>query len=717
MFSDFVSQTISILFLFSSAKAWALQKEGSDASGYTASEDREDEHHTEPRQNQAAEVLDCDDGGDELTFWRLFRRVFAHNGPLAEETVAMAYVKWREWETFVDEMEASQYSGGKLAVTLPDEHWSDGSQVRTDIHSKSDLLKALQRAHYAQIFGGAFAPGEDTLASFLACPVGFVLVHYVMFLVHKTRSPDWAALDYWSSMSNAFGEILGTPSYALDHLESSRWSISSFDIAVNLNTEPGVWHRSYRQYCEAWPVPAPVFRTWREEWPGHVQIEAGGAHSLCQEGTHGGKLRIALIGEHAPSNLEHLSALKAALLDACNRWSDASEPSLEVAHFFTYLWNLDGTMDGDAVRSSLRMTWDAFWGSPLTVSQGRDAAEGPRWTVDRAVAMLGMYADKEPYLRQSQLRICSEPLWLCVLLHAATRGHSLLIRASAAGRALGFLVDFCQVFGREEVGRYWPHVRKLAVDATGTGSVSAASRITAEVLAAQAGLRSPYVPFLALHLFEKTSYSPEFFEILLYRSSLTGAPGFHRVLRLIAAELGVARRFVRMTQWSADYSQISKFLAVVMLPHIPCALRLADVYALGMPIFIPDQPLIHKFVWPLDPLPDLEGLVDVDAPERERPPYSPFEFQMHFPPRFDQFHAERRYWLQFSEWEVRPHLLRFASTRELVEQALSFSAEDALAVSRRMLEHHGAMALEALAYWKAAMLSVVPAGEKAEPVL
>merc|ERR1712194_371303 len=99
---------------------------------------------------------------------------------------------------------------------------------------------------------------------------------------------------------------------------------------------------------------------------------------------------------------------------------------------------------------------------------------------------------------------------------------------------------------------------------------------------------------------------------------------------------------------SLEYTEIAKFRAVVMLPHIPNALRLSDMYAMGIPLFIPDEPLIHKFVWPDDPLPLLDVAVDTEATNRSTPPFSPFPFQSDRR-KFWQFRDEFHYWLQFTE--------------------------------------------------------------------
>ncbi|CAD7945524.1 unnamed protein product [Amoebophrya sp. A120] len=59
------------------------------------------------------------------------------------------------------------------------------------------------------------------------------------------------------------------------------------------------------------------------------------------------------------------------------------------------------------------------------------------------------------------------------------------------------------------------------------------------------------------------------------------------------------RKFVTMDSGrNLAYQEIANFAAVVLLPHVPNALRLSDMQAMHVPIFVPADPYIHKIVWP-----------------------------------------------------------------------------------------------------------------------
>ena len=569
-----------------------------------------EEKDTDPL--KAASFLDCENSeGDE--FWRSFRSAYRKTGPLSPETGSLAYLKWKDWETFIDGMDENEAFNGRIFVPLAGEWRADGSAFFTQIREKRDWVTALQKSQWQGLFGSPPAWSSDNLVGFMLCPVGFALVQYVIFLVHKMRSnlPEDAARLNLESMLLAFVTILDSN---FDHLESSNWNASSFDLAVNLNLDDPKFYPRYSDYIASLD-PLPLrYPTWREDLHTESQIQV--ADRLKQQLE---PFRLALVGEHGPSNLENLAAVQAATESLI---PPHTRHTIEAGYFFSYLWQLKGLSDSASLSSSLRISWDTFWGQPLTESAGRDKMSEPIWTIQQAVWSLREFARRDAFLRSSKVIICSEPLWLCVLLHAAlydlptlptvssSRSSRLLTRASAAGRVMCLLVDFDQVFGLDEVDEFWTLVDRTAFGRNANGAVSATSRMTAEMLRWQAGIRVPYVPCLSLYI--SARYEPTKPDMLFFRSSLPGASPFLRVLRLIEAENEAARgpsgvNIDTMTK-SMTFSEMASYRSIAMLPHIPNALRLSDMYCIGIPLFIPDEPMIHKFIWPDDPLPLLSKI-------------------------------------------------------------------------------------------------------------
>ena len=559
-----------------------------------------------------------------------------------------------EWEDFIDGMDESEAFDGRVFVPLAGEWRVDGSAYVTRILEKRDWVTALQRSQWQRLFGRPPSYSEDNLQGFMRCPVGFALVQYVIFLVHKLRSelPEDAAKINLESMLFAFVSILDSN---FDHLESSNWNVSSFDLAVNLNLEDPNFYPRYSDYIDTLHFKLHL-PSWRDDWPEYRKYQGFEPSE---------PLPVALVGEHGPSNLENLAAAQAAL-----------NVHLEAQHFFTYMWQLKDLSHS----KSVRITWDAFWGEPLTESAGRDKTSGPSWTIDEAVYSLRSFARRDLFLRQvlrEGLVICSEPLWLCVLLHAATQSRRQVTRASAAGRVMCFLVDFDQVFGIQEVEQLWALIPNFA-----SSLITATSRITAEMIHWQTALRVAYVPCVSLHVTARHEPQLARPELLFFRSSLPAASPFLTVLRLLEAESKEDTwPIVAMTK-PLSFEEIASFRAVALLPHIPNALRLSDLYAMHLPIFIPDEPLIQKFLWPDDPLPLLskarmshaksrneeenekyeenEENTQNDEYYEEYFEFSPLDFQA-AGRRFYRFRAHRHYWLQYTEWWLRPHLQRFSA--------------------------------------------------------
>lgn len=283
-----------------------------------------EERAVEP--HKAANFLDCD-YGDE--FWQKFRSAYSSTGPLSALTGSLAYMKWKEWETFIDGMDATDaWNNVNIFVPLTGEWRPDGSAFYTEIREKRDWIRAMQKSQWQGLFGSKPHWSFDNLVGFMLCPVGFALVQYIVFLVHKIRSnlPEDAARVNLDSTRFAFVTILD---FTFDHLESSNWNTSSFDLAVNLNLDP-TFYRTYSEYIRQM-APLPLHFPSREEWQGRPS--QGLQMSLESLGSM--PLKVALVGEHGPSNLDHLAAVQQAVQQA------VAHP-IEAGHFFSYLWQLEG---------------------------------------------------------------------------------------------------------------------------------------------------------------------------------------------------------------------------------------------------------------------------------------------------------------------------------------------------------------------------------------
>eukprot|EP00392_Amoebophrya_sp_AT5.2_P010036 g10067.t1 len=357
-------------------------------------------------------------------------------------------------------------------------------------------------------------------------------------------------------------------------------------------------------------------------------------------------------------------------------------------------------------------------------------------------------------------------------------------------------------------------LRDMLLEST-AAPLAAACRISAEMFAFQFRKEIPYVPFLGLHTSPAKWFPVKGEEILVFRTFLPMVHTFLQVLQMfqghfeatteaedkdaqklqdeqlpkseetyaqvVRRELGeqeeretanagpkinlnlrraTGRKFVTMDPGkNYDYQEIGSYAAVVLLPHVPNALRLSDMQAMGVPVFVPAEPYIHKIVWPFagpycgrtSP----EEIVRKQAAGRElfqwvwaapaagekgrgsedttrsdnisfslnaifdssnfvpRHRYSPFDFQSTQELLFERFHHDRRYWLQYTEWAERGDVLfKFSSVRHLFFLGSSISEGELKEMSGRMgLDQERRKAM-ALGWWRYAVGLVVVGAEQ-----
>lgn len=233
-------------------------------------------------------------------------------------------------------------------------------------------------------------------------------------------------------------------------------------------------------------------------------------------------------------------------------------------------------------------------------------------------------------------------------------------------------------------------------------------RLGAEQIFEQTGVRPEYVPLASLYL-EGIRYSPGARpEVLVHKCSHVGYPQLLLLLGYLAESAGGARfAFIDDVKKKlgklVSFEQIAEYRAVVMVPHVPNTITFADLYAIGVPIFLPAEPEIYTWMWShSDPYggpghPQLRSIM----PASLRPsapswwleeggatphPYSAFE---HLHKRFEEKHwLDKAYWYQYSEYAMLPHTQRFHSIGELIYLVSALSEQGAMELSSRMNEVH-----------------------------
>ncbi|KAF4700169.1 hypothetical protein FOZ63_002799, partial [Perkinsus olseni] len=197
-------------------------------------------------------------------------------------------------------------------------------------------------------------------------------------------------------------------------------------------------------------------------------------------------------------------------------------------------------------------------------------------------------------------------------------------------------------------------------------------------------------------------------DFLLHDESHLGGESTER--QIFRSSANRMQNIVSLVERPLSLGEIAaNYQAVVVFPWEPFMLTVTDLMGLGIPIFIPDEPLLHRFVlagghrrpghFPMDP-----------AQARARSPNStgyderdPFQF-MHDEPGVNL--EDRQYWLTRTDFVGSDWMLRFKNVPDLLTKLQNFIYKnDTLRVAlvgRIHREQHRRL-LQSIHWWKASM--------------
>merc|ERR1712194_137327 len=130
---------------------------------------------------------------------------------------------------------------------------------------------------------------------------------------------------------------------------------------------------------------------------------------------------------------------------------------------------------------------------------------------------------------------------------------------------------------------------------------------------------------------------------------------------------------------------------------------------------VPTDPLIHKWVWANRPFGGFNGMpvlrhmpneeeffanTSSVSPPPKHPPFSGTAYVSNW--AISKHIPDRIYWLQYTEWELFPGLLRFSGIPELVQMLGERSPEQVARLRSTMSLHLHARRAEALSWWRSA---------------
>ena len=289
--------------------------------------------------------------------------------------------------------------------------------------------------------------------------------------------------------------------------------------------------------------------------------------------------------------------------------------------------------------------------------------------------------DAQGPLRSADLVAGCSPFWVCVALHRV-----LPVKPFVALVNMAILNRFTF---HEDFPLFWLWLRDF-LKSPGV-AVAASHHLMAEQVFAQTGARPAYVPMVSLHIDERWRAEADA-GVFVWRSA---HPAVHFVNFLMRHRgLGGRQLVFHGDAGLVPYARLSEYYAVVMLPHVPNPGAMSDLYTLGIPLFLPAEPYIYRFLWdfsnpfagpdanPLDRSrmpPDLRGELlahfPVSATSVEHP-FDPLDF-LRQRTEINEVLLARMYWYQHTEFSTLPALQRFKSLAHLASQLAWLDAQRA----------------------------------------
>jgi len=193
-----------------------------------------------------------------------------------------------------------------------------------------------------------------------------------------------------------------------------------------------------------------------------------------------------------------------------------------------------------------------------------------------------------------------------------------------------------------------------------------------------------------------TSFTKSRPEILVGPMQRTGECGadmaFCNILADMTAAAGDKFAFVPVKRLYQRFSlqDIANHRAVVLIPYAVLSYGITELYALGVPLFVPTPAFLAE-LGVMDDMrtTDVHYCPGVEPPPRHADSTQPFSPE-------DRSRPALEHWLQYSDFFQWPHIQTFGSAAELVQK---LAATDFDAVHAAMLQENARREVELLATW------------------
>ncbi|CAE8673448.1 unnamed protein product [Polarella glacialis] len=712
-----------ILWLFLLASALASEKHPgptlSASSGERPDRSFGEETDPSPKGFQAPAFLNCD-GPPFSPRWSAFREVAIANAkagsPRDEEFRHEASMLIHEYEpsmivgarAWVVHLRSAA-SGDIYHLKLADGTVLSASHTSRHMRETEAGIEGSMSNRTSGVSAASVQPlAAEGAADDFAGPMSFCLYGYVQALFVEYRH---SAMPDGSAPSAHFcrerrglllvaEQLLGSDTRETDFLDSSDWPLSALDLHVSLHLPDGL--RQDRMDChilfehlqlpplplEGWPFPLqsqlpPLTAPKHQRWPRDMQLAA--------------------FGLHVSSTLEPVAALRAA----ASLIPGFAGTSISVTYFGHPCYG----RSGDKTLRHACIYKCEMLGSPCGDDAVADVLKGMfnassglyeelPWSMHDALGALARVRHVEPAFANADILVCSGPLALCHLLDVLAPQTPLVYPICSQllwGAPTGDQVA-SMLLGQVRLMAHQPSRRFLM----------ACNSFAAAQCFYQTGVALPVVPRVAHYLptdaiWSAFSEGGHWREVLVLRarywhrlsgqyfmdvleSYLRTNEGRHNYTFVMAASMGPDE---------LPPAEIARYRASVLIPNDFTVFAFVEVYALGVPTFVPTPEWLYRlrravpfgFLQPSLALPDLDG-------SRAGFPFPPFVSAAGRTDPGDLFAF--LHWQRLSELHMRPHVPQFSSIPALLELLETVDLHD---LSTRMLQHVQALRAEAANYW------------------
>eukprot|EP00435_Cladocopium_sp_Y103_P011207 s4210_g2.t3 len=526
-------------------------------------------------------------------------------------------------------------------------------------------------------------------------PAGFCLYGYVQALFIEFRhtiplqeegselpsnDPRLAGCHDRRPLLDVAEQLLGGETCETDFLESSDWPLKTFDLHLSLHSTLSLHSSSD---CHVlFDMNDYISRPHEGSWRTTPQLDFKPQKPLQS-------LRIAAFGLHVASTLEPVAALSEALR------TSSPDGNLEVSYFGHPCYG----RPGDKSLRHACVYKCQMLGSPCEDDAVADILKGMfnssgfyeevPWSIQDALAALGR-AWQDADAGTMDLVVCSGPLVLCYLLDVLAPSKlmvmtlcSQLLWGAPPGEHVGAML-----LGQVRMMR----------------ALAACNVFAASQCLYQTGIELPVVERVAHYLPPAVSWGPHeshWKEVLVLRARY-----WHRLPGQYFMD--VLEAFLRLNEFSHNFTfvmaasfgpdelppdEIAGYRATVLVPNDLTVFAFVEVYALGVPTFVPEASWLYRlrraapfgFLQPSMALPDLTGIHG----NFRYPPFLTAKNDLEDLKTF-------LHWQQTSELHTRPHVQQFGSIPQLLH--LTASA-DLLQISKGMREHSAKLRREAADFW------------------